>query len=575
MTRLTPDVRSVIHSLDIGLRFSDDARSKGSTIEELGSLPIYGQVISFINPKNSLRQIAKASNVDEQVITMIAYDLYLRGIVETIEITSRKRRSKAQMPSDTPDAAKLIEKIKSLGITSDQEDETKSDKNTEVEEDFDSMTPEELMSWMETLAARQGATTEGFITESRMDITEVNPNAVQTEDVDAIAWLESLAADTDSEEPDIDDEAIEAQIPDRLQEQGDYEARTEDMPDWLSSTDVDTVNIPDWLMEAVDENPSTDIVAEPEPAVAQHAAPVVDEDPSTDIVAEPISATAIALFTAYVPSEVIAKVRHNLFVYAHTEQYRPDVEQDASKRKDELGGTVPKPKRAKKTAALEIGTSITIIPECNELEFEPESLTKKWHGDWSRFGFEFRPTEDTIDETLFLRISIQVAGIEIAHIKSAIEVVEAEEAESPRKVSASNPLLEHKMRSQTVTPYQRIFISYSRRDSTVAKSYKIAQTALGNDAFLDVDNLRAGEDWRAALARAIDEADIFQLFWSEHSASSEYCRYEWDYALKVRCPHDNCEGFIRPVYWRKPMPSPPTELGRINFRFVPFEDQDD
>ena len=287
----------------------------------------------------------------------------------------------------------------------------------------------------------------------------------------------------------------------------------------------------------------------------------------------------VVRFSAYCPREAQANNRYELIVYAHTDALSQIVQADVQKFQEGLGGEIPKPSRSKKPATLELGTPITVVPECADVEFEPQNLTKKWHGDWTRFEFEFRPTEDLVDDILFVRTSVQVAGIEIAHIKSAIEIVEAEEGSedtvSPQQATTINPLLESKIKSQTVTPYQRIFISYSRRDSTVAKSYKIAQTALGNDAFLDVDNLRAGEDWRAALARAIDEADIFQLFWSEHSASSEYCRYEWDYALKVRCPDDNCEGFIRPVYWREPMPSPPSELSRINFRFVPFEDQDD
>ncbi len=41
--------------------------------------------------------------------------------------------------------------------------------------DFDKMTPEEIMAWMETLAKRQGAS-EGFTTAADMDIAEVDPN---------------------------------------------------------------------------------------------------------------------------------------------------------------------------------------------------------------------------------------------------------------------------------------------------------------------------------------------------------------------------------------------------------------
>lgn len=157
----------------------------------------------------------------------------------------------------------------------------------------------------------------------------------------------------------------------------------------------------------------------------------------------------------------------------------------------------------------------------------------------------------------------------IVNIKCAIEITQNQGRVRHKSVALDNPLATAKLQSQTVTPYQKIFISYFRQDTAVARAFKVAQTALGNKAFLDVDNLRA------ALARAIDAASIFQLFWPEHSASSEYCRYEWDYAQKARCPENNCEGFIRPVYWHKPMPLPPLELSHFNFKFVPFESHDD
>ena len=47
--------------------------------------------------------------------------------------------------------------------------------------DFDSMSPEELQAWMETLAQRQGAH-EGFTTDTRMDIPEIDPDSVEVED---------------------------------------------------------------------------------------------------------------------------------------------------------------------------------------------------------------------------------------------------------------------------------------------------------------------------------------------------------------------------------------------------------
>jgi hypothetical protein len=53
-----------------------------------------------------------------------------------------------------------------------------SDPNTP---DFDSMSPEEMMAWMETLAKRQGADSSGFTTDADQEIDEVDPDTVDDE----------------------------------------------------------------------------------------------------------------------------------------------------------------------------------------------------------------------------------------------------------------------------------------------------------------------------------------------------------------------------------------------------------
>ena len=44
--------------------------------------------------------------------------------------------------------------------------------------DFDSMSPEEIMAWMESLAKRQGASSEGFTTAADVEIAEIDPDTV-------------------------------------------------------------------------------------------------------------------------------------------------------------------------------------------------------------------------------------------------------------------------------------------------------------------------------------------------------------------------------------------------------------
>lgn len=276
-------------------------------------------------------------------------------------------------------------------------------------------------------------------------------------------------------------------------------------------------------------------------------------------------------FSLYHPKVVEVNSRSGLFLYAHLQQALPKITEDIERFKAELGGEISQPKVAKNVAKLSEGTMITVVPESDEVEFEPSSLTKKWRGDWTRFDFEFRPSGDLENDAVFVRVSIQVANLEIAHIKCAIDVAEETSAVGNVDNNVINPLAQAKLSSQSTTPYQRIFISYSRKDLEVARTYKAAQIALGNEVFLDVDNLRTGQDWKAQLARAIDEADILQLFWSENSSTSEYCQYEWDYALKYRCAGTKCVDFIRPVYWKNPLPPPPERLSHLNFRFASLE----
>lgn len=66
----------------------------------------------------------------------------------------------------------------------------------------------------------------------------------------------------------------------------------------------------------------------------------------------------------------------------------------------------------------------------------------------------------------------------------------------------------------------------------------------------------------------IEEADVFQLFWSQNSMRSEFVRREWVHAISLT--HKG-PGFIRPTYWEEPFPQdeteklPPPELLQLHF----------
>ena len=269
-------------------------------------------------------------------------------------------------------------------------------------------------------------------------------------------------------------------------------------------------------------------------------------------------------FTAYYPRQVAAKTECGFYVYAHLQDAL--IESDVKAFSAELGGRIPKAVVAEEKATLQEGALLTVMIHCDKLKFNQMGAMQVWKAPFVRFDFKFSADESLIDEIVEGRVAILLGMIEIASIDFKMSVGAA------NPLAAVNALPEKPTlsldASPTTPPYQKIFISYSRQDSIVAEQYRTAQTMLGNTIFMDIHSIRPGEDWEIALKRFITEADVFQLFWSEHSAVSEHVRFEWEYALKQRCPDTLCRQFIRPTYWQKPMPAVPEALNHLHFAYV-------
>jgi len=86
----------------------------------------------------------------------------------------------------------------------------------------------------------------------------------------------------------------------------------------------------------------------------------------------------------------------------------------------------------------------------------------------------------------------------------------------------------HDIRNGYVT--DSVFVSYSRDDSRMA-TVVVQLLRARDDVFYDIDSIPAGERWRDALLRAIDNATHFYLLWCMHSAGSEEVEREWRRAI--------------------------------------------
>jgi hypothetical protein len=297
-------------------------------------------------------------------------------------------------------------------------------------------------------------------------------------------------------------------------------------------------------------------------------------------------------FSSFYPKEVQVETWQTISVYSYIAAALQSVIADAAKSIGQLGRLVGEV-QARASILLSRGVEITIIPACEHVQFSPERVTFKWLEDWRPANFRFKAEEELLRSQRPIEITILAGPIIIASITMKPRFVREQSAQHPSpSPRASQPPtfvprqppptwpssnLPPSLVSPPSTPeagreraeatrYERVFASYSRKDTMVVLAYKDFCKALGITLFVDRDSLRPGKIWDKELKSQIKEADIFQLFWSRHSAKSENVQDEWEHALSL----NKGEGFIRPVYWKNPPPTPPADLAKYHFVYTPL-----
>jgi len=264
-------------------------------------------------------------------------------------------------------------------------------------------------------------------------------------------------------------------------------------------------------------------------------------------------------FSAFYPKEVTVDKWYTLLVYTYVPSVLESVREDASKFDKEIGEI--RESKPASTTQLTRGTEVTIVPSCEGVTFNPERIAFQWLEDQHRAQFRLRADSSLADMAGNIWVSIYVGPLIVGTLKMGILFNETEASRKPDRSEEVRGQMYHQ---------DDIFISYSHRDTDIVKNCKKAYEALGHNVLIDFETLRSGQKWNAELMRMIDRASVFQLFWSENSSKSEYCRQEWQYALGLK----RGEGFIRPVFWSEPIPNPPQELSDLHFDFAPFVAQD-
>lgn len=301
---------------------------------------------------------------------------------------------------------------------------------------------------------------------------------------------------------------------------------------------------------------SGNVTAPPPVASAPAEKPPAESGPASFSV--PTTAEDDVLFSAFHPRALNIGEWQKLLIYAHLQEALDAVKTDSGQV---LGLKSPdyRQSEAKATAKIPRGTEITLVPQADGLEFKPQSATLTWSGAWQRADFEMAATDKRAGHVVTGTVACYVGPLLIAQIKLPVVV--------KRPGAAIEPEVDGQA-VESAKMYQAVFASYSHADTQVVEAVEAAYKALGMDYLRDVMTLKSGQKWSDQLLKMIEEADIFQLFWSDKSSTSPYCEQEWQYALSLAGRKG--PAFIRPVYWQKPIPKVPEGLRALHFAPVDF-----
>jgi molecular chaperone DnaK len=235
-------------------------------------------------------------------------------------------------------------------------------------------------------------------------------------------------------------------------------------------------------------------------------------------------------------------------VWAHIERQRAEVERQIQLANPEPN--IPRVIRPKGPFRIQRGTRLFVRLKFQDLLIEPSEEVILWEGGIGNASFS---VEVTMDIPLGLKIGLVTihweGTLQIARVPIQVLVALTTDRTVP------SPLPLHQVR--------KAFASYASedRDEVLGRIQGMQKVAPDLKVFLDVAELRSGEDWEQKLWQVIPESDVLYLFWSAAAKASPWVEKEWRCGLSTRG-----EEFIDPVPLVSPdQVRPPEELSKKHF----------
>jgi hypothetical protein len=230
-------------------------------------------------------------------------------------------------------------------------------------------------------------------------------------------------------------------------------------------------------------------------------------------------------------------------------------EQVAARARAHFGGAPPSPRGGDAARPIARGDRLRIVPDLPGIECNPKSAEAEWWEPVHEVPFRLRAGPELAGRAIRGAVRVWCGLLILCEVSFTIRVAASDLASAPPP-----NVVDFARR------YRKIFPSYSHRDSAVVANFAAVARTLGDEYLQDVLALRAGERWHPHLRQLIEEADVFQLFWSRNSMRSQHCRDEWEHALRLQRAE-----FVLPVYWEEPLPAdpgqglPPKALAVLHF----------
>lgn len=274
-------------------------------------------------------------------------------------------------------------------------------------------------------------------------------------------------------------------------------------------------------------------------------------------------------FTVYRPKTVLPEKWYPMLAFAHLSERRadapanePDPVEEVRRQADRvLGQHVGQYQKTTQDTVEAVARSgeITFVPDVPGIEFNPPYRTFAWQESVHREEFHLKASAELNDKTAKGRLSVFLGSLLLAEVNLSIGV----------DGSLGTRLETTEMETGEADRFRKIFACYSRKDTRIVEEYEAYALSLGDRYLRDCRDIHAGEVWSDRVAEMIQEADVFQLFWSSNSMHSRFAKQEWEHALSLSRSH-----FVRPVYWEEPLPEcpekhlPPENLRRLHFQRV-------